>query len=88
MTTARTALEVALAEGDFVVARRWNDEAIAMASGWHLVAALLARARVAVRNATEKKRSDTPMMGWLAHVYTKLGIKSRVQLVQEASRRT
>ena len=39
-----------------------------------------------LRNTTEKKRSDTPMMGWPAHVYTKLGVNSRVQLVQEASR--
>ena len=41
-------VEVALAEGDLALARRWADEAIAVASGWHLVTALLARARVAV----------------------------------------
>ncbi|MCV6962571.1 LuxR family transcriptional regulator [Mycobacterium intermedium] len=41
-------VEVALAEGDLVVARRWADGAVSVASGWHLAAALLARARVAV----------------------------------------
>jgi predicted ATPase/class 3 adenylate cyclase/DNA-binding CsgD family transcriptional regulator len=55
-------VEVALAEGDLVPARRWADEAIAVASGWHLVAALLARARVAVaegdREAAERHAHD------------------------------
>jgi predicted ATPase/class 3 adenylate cyclase/DNA-binding CsgD family transcriptional regulator len=40
--------EVALAEGDVVLARRLADEAVSVAAGWHLVVALLARARVAV----------------------------------------
>lgn len=39
---------VALAEGDLVLARRLADDAVSVASKWHLVAALLARARVAV----------------------------------------
>jgi predicted ATPase/class 3 adenylate cyclase/DNA-binding CsgD family transcriptional regulator len=55
-------VEVALAEGDLVPARRWADEAIAVASGWHLVAALAARARVAVaeddREAAERDAHD------------------------------
>jgi predicted ATPase/class 3 adenylate cyclase/DNA-binding CsgD family transcriptional regulator len=45
---AFNAVEVALAEGDLVLARRWADEALSVASGWHRAAALLARARVAV----------------------------------------
>ncbi|WP_369829684.1 LuxR C-terminal-related transcriptional regulator [Mycobacterium sp. E2479] len=41
-------IEVALAEGDLVLARSLADEAASVATGWHLVAALLARARVAI----------------------------------------
>ncbi|WP_156298493.1 helix-turn-helix transcriptional regulator [Mycobacterium paragordonae] len=55
-------VEVALAEDDLVPARRWADEAIAVASGWHLVAALLARARVALaegdREEAERRTHD------------------------------
>ncbi|WP_276033890.1 helix-turn-helix transcriptional regulator [Mycobacterium alsense] len=45
---AFNSIEVALAEGDLAPARRWADEAIAMASGWHLVVALAARSRVGI----------------------------------------
>ena len=38
----------ALAGGDLVRARRWADEAVTMATGYYLSAALLARARVAI----------------------------------------
>ncbi len=40
--------EVALARGDFVVARELADTAVAVATGWQLVAALLVRARVVI----------------------------------------
>jgi predicted ATPase/class 3 adenylate cyclase/DNA-binding CsgD family transcriptional regulator len=46
-TRAFIAVEAAVAEGDLAPARRWADDAVAVATGWHLVAALLARARVA-----------------------------------------
>jgi DNA-binding CsgD family transcriptional regulator len=39
---------VALAEGDLATARRWVDESIALATGWHLALALTIRARVAI----------------------------------------
>jgi len=59
---AFNSVEVALAEGDLLLARRLSDEAIAVASGWHLVAALLARARVAVaqgdREEAERRAHD------------------------------
>lgn len=45
---AFNAVEVALAEGDTVLARRLANDAVAVATGWHLVAALAARARIAV----------------------------------------
>jgi predicted ATPase/class 3 adenylate cyclase/DNA-binding CsgD family transcriptional regulator len=41
---------VALAEGDLATARRWTDESIALATGWHLALALSVRARVAIAN--------------------------------------
>jgi predicted ATPase/DNA-binding CsgD family transcriptional regulator len=40
----------ALADDDLVTARRWTDEAIALARGWHLAMALTVRARVAIAN--------------------------------------
>ncbi len=45
---AFNSVEVALAENDLALARRLSDEATSVATGWHLVAALLARARIAV----------------------------------------
>jgi predicted ATPase/class 3 adenylate cyclase/DNA-binding CsgD family transcriptional regulator len=42
------ATEVALANGDLIAARRWADEAVAVATGWYRVVALTARARVAI----------------------------------------
>jgi predicted ATPase/class 3 adenylate cyclase/DNA-binding CsgD family transcriptional regulator len=41
---------VALAEHDLEVARRWADESIALAAGWHLSQALTVRARIAMAN--------------------------------------
>ena len=38
----------ALADGDLATARRWTDESIALARGWHLAMALTVRARVAI----------------------------------------
>ncbi len=52
---AFNAIEVALAEGDLVLARRWADEAISVATGWHRVAGLVARARIAVAEGNRKE---------------------------------
>ena len=53
------AVEAALAGGDVVAARSWADEAVAVATGWHLVAAYLARARVATaEGAREQAERD------------------------------
>ena len=66
-------VEVALAEGDLVLARRWADEAVSVASGWHLVAALLARARVAVaegdREAADQDAHDALACATSSGVY-------------------
>ena len=40
----------ALTEGDLATARRWADESIALATGWHLPQALIVRARIAIAN--------------------------------------
>jgi predicted ATPase/DNA-binding CsgD family transcriptional regulator len=40
--------QTALASGDLIAARRWADKAVAATSGWHLLLALTARARVAI----------------------------------------
>jgi DNA-binding CsgD family transcriptional regulator len=41
-------VEVALADGDLVPARRLVDDAVSVGTGWHLVVALSAQARVAI----------------------------------------
>jgi DNA-binding CsgD family transcriptional regulator len=56
---ALTATEVALAQGDLITARRWADNAVSVAMGWHLVAALTARARVVIaQGEPEQARRD------------------------------
>jgi predicted ATPase/class 3 adenylate cyclase/DNA-binding CsgD family transcriptional regulator len=40
--------QAALAAGDLLAARRWVDSAVTAATGWHLIVALTARARVAI----------------------------------------
>ncbi|WP_155767851.1 LuxR family transcriptional regulator, partial [Mycobacterium asiaticum] len=45
---AFNSVEAALGRGDFIEARRLADAAVAVAKGWHLVAALSARARIAL----------------------------------------
>jgi tetratricopeptide (TPR) repeat protein len=60
-TAARAfnAIDAALAGGDLPAARSWADAAVAVAKGWHLVAALLARTRVATaRGAREEAERD------------------------------
>jgi DNA-binding CsgD family transcriptional regulator len=47
--------EVALAEGDLVLAHGLADDAVSVASGWHLVVALLARARIAVAEGNREE---------------------------------
>ena len=48
MQRAFNTVEVALADGDLVLARRLVDDAVSVGTGWHLVVALSARARVAI----------------------------------------
>ena len=45
---AFNSVEIALAQGDLVAAREWADAAVSLAVGWHRVAALLVRGRVAI----------------------------------------
>jgi DNA-binding CsgD family transcriptional regulator len=52
---AFNAVEVALAEGDVVLARSLADDAVAVAANWHLATALLVRARIGI---TEGRREE------------------------------
>ena len=65
--------EVALAAGDFTQARRWADETIASATGWHLVLALVTRARVAIaledREGAERDAYDALTYAASGEVY-------------------
>jgi predicted ATPase/class 3 adenylate cyclase/DNA-binding CsgD family transcriptional regulator len=49
--------EAALADRDLATARRWADEAVSNATGWHSTLALTARARVAI-GAGEPDQAD------------------------------
>jgi predicted ATPase/class 3 adenylate cyclase/DNA-binding CsgD family transcriptional regulator len=51
--------QVALARGDLTTARRWADEAVAVAPGMHLIMALTTRARVAIaQNDPDRAECD------------------------------
>jgi DNA-binding CsgD family transcriptional regulator len=51
--------QAALAGGDLIAARRWADDAVATATGFHLMAALATRARVAIaRGEPEQAERD------------------------------
>ena len=60
------AVEVALAEGDLVLARRLADEAVSVATGWHRVVGLLARARIAVAEG-DREQAECDVHDALAH---------------------
>ena len=47
--------EAALAGGDLISARLWADDAVSVAAGWHLVAALTTRARVAIADGQREE---------------------------------
>jgi predicted ATPase/class 3 adenylate cyclase/DNA-binding CsgD family transcriptional regulator len=49
--------QAALAGGDLIAARRWADEAVASATGWIMLSALTARARVAIAQG-ERDRAE------------------------------
>ena len=53
---AFNAVEVALAEGDLVLARRLADEAVSVATGWHLVAATGPRSHRGCRRRPRRSR--------------------------------
>ena len=48
LTVQHTTPQVALARGDVIEARRWADDAVSATTGWHLMMALLVRARVTI----------------------------------------
>ena len=51
--------QAAVAGGDLIGARRWADEAVSVATGWHLVLSLTPRARVATaRGEREEAERD------------------------------
>ena len=51
--------QAAVAGGDLIGARRWADEAVSLATGWHLVLSLMPRARVAIaRGEREQAEHD------------------------------
>jgi predicted ATPase/class 3 adenylate cyclase/DNA-binding CsgD family transcriptional regulator len=68
--------QAALAGGDLIAARRWADEAVTMATGWHLVAALTTRARVTIAQGEPDRaeRDAHDALAYAAELKTHLGI--------------
>jgi predicted ATPase/class 3 adenylate cyclase/DNA-binding CsgD family transcriptional regulator len=67
--------DVALARGDYVVARRWADEAVSAAAGYHLSKALTIRARVGIAEGVleEADRDAHDALACAAQVEAYLG---------------
>jgi predicted ATPase/class 3 adenylate cyclase/DNA-binding CsgD family transcriptional regulator len=80
---ALTATEVALAHGDLITARRWADDAVSVAMGWHLVAALTARARVVIaQGEPEQARRDAgDALTGAAEFQVQLGIPDILEIL-------
>jgi predicted ATPase/class 3 adenylate cyclase/DNA-binding CsgD family transcriptional regulator len=57
--------QAAVAGGDLIGARRWADEAVSVATGWHLVLSLTPRARVATARG-EREEAERDIQGALA----------------------
>ena len=57
--------QAAVAGGDLIAARRWADDAVSVATGWHLVLALIPRARVAIARG-EREDAERDIHGALA----------------------
>jgi predicted ATPase/class 3 adenylate cyclase/DNA-binding CsgD family transcriptional regulator len=85
--------EVALAEGDLVLARGLAEDAVSVATGWHLVVALLARARIAVaegdREEAERDAHDALACAASCGVYLHLAdiLECLADLARDADRR-
>jgi predicted ATPase/class 3 adenylate cyclase/DNA-binding CsgD family transcriptional regulator len=73
--------EVALAGGDPAAARRWADEAVSVATGWHLMAALTTRARVEIEQGEpEQAESDAhEALACAAELQAHLGIADTLE---------
>jgi DNA-binding CsgD family transcriptional regulator len=73
--------EAALADEDLAAARRWADEAVSTTTGWWLMQALTARARVAIaqgeREQAERDAHDA--LAIAASIQTYLGISDTLE---------
>jgi predicted ATPase len=73
--------QAALAGGDLIAARRWADEGVSTAVGWHLAVALTTRARVAIAQG-EPERAERDAYDALAcatEVEAYLGISDTLE---------
>ncbi|AKN17754.1 transcriptional regulator [Mycobacterium haemophilum DSM 44634] len=76
---------VALARGDVITARRLADEGVAATAGWHQMAALTTRARVAIaQGEPELARADIhAALACGADIQASLGISDSMELLAE-----
>jgi DNA-binding CsgD family transcriptional regulator len=73
--------QAALARGDLIAARRATDEAVATTAGWHLMAALTARARVAIAQGEleQAERDAHDALAIAAEVQAYLGVSDTLE---------
>ncbi|HYY01913.1 MAG TPA: LuxR C-terminal-related transcriptional regulator, partial [Mycobacterium sp.] len=75
--------EAALAQGNLATARRWADEAVTVAAGWHRVLALTTRARVTIaqRKTAEAERDAHEALASAVALSTLLGVPDIMELL-------
>src|ERR1700722_4930134 len=73
--------QAALAVGDLDAARRWADDAVSTASGWHQMVAFTTRARVAMvqRDAEQAERDAHAALTRAAEVHAYLGVSDTLE---------
>jgi predicted ATPase/class 3 adenylate cyclase/DNA-binding CsgD family transcriptional regulator len=73
--------QVALARGDLLAARRWADDAVTTTTGWWLMSALTARARVAIAQGEpeQAERDAHDALAIAADIEANLGISDTLE---------
>jgi hypothetical protein len=79
--------QAALARGDLIAARRATDEAVATTAGWHLMAALTARARVAIAQGEleQAERDAHDALAIAAEVKAYLGLPDTLECLADVA---
>jgi predicted ATPase/class 3 adenylate cyclase/DNA-binding CsgD family transcriptional regulator len=82
--------QAAVAGGDLIAARRWADDAVSVATGWHLVLSLTPRARVATARGEreEAERDIQAALACAADIGTYLEVPDILECIADLARAT